>query len=193
LLKHIRSSLRLTGAHAIVRRYLVVNGFDGALTMLGLIVGFYMSGTTDMAVVVAACIGAAVALAVSGFSSAYISEMAEKQKELQELERAMIRDLGESIHGRASRILPFIVAIVNGMSPFIISLIIISPIWAATLLIDLPLPPLIFAFVLSLLVLFALGIYLGTVSNMHWLRSGLRALLIALITSTIIVILDHLK
>ena len=31
--------LDIAGAHDILRRYFVVNGFDGALTMLGMIIG----------------------------------------------------------------------------------------------------------------------------------------------------------
>jgi predicted membrane protein (TIGR00267 family) len=188
----IRASLGVTGAHGIIRRYLVVNGFDGALTMLGLIVGFYLSGTTDLRVIIGACVGAAVALAVSGFSSAYISETAEKQKELRELEQAMIKDLAESIHGRASRLLPLLVAFVNGMSPFLISLLIISPIWAAYLSIALPFAPLESAFLVALGVLFTLGIYLGTISGINWFWAGMRALFIALVTSAIIIGLNYL-
>ena len=33
--------VQLTRATGIARRYFVVNGFDGALTMLGMLVGFY--------------------------------------------------------------------------------------------------------------------------------------------------------
>ena len=187
-----RTFLGVTGAHGILRRYLVVNGFDGGLTMLGLIVGFYLSGTTDLRVIIGACVGAAVALAVSGFSSAYISEAAEKQKELRELEQAMIKDMAESIHGRASRWLPVLVAFVNGMSPFVISLVIISPIWAAYMSFELPLPPLESSFLVALAVLFMLGIYIGTISGFNWFWAGIRALIIALVTSVIIVSLSFL-
>ena len=34
LLKQVNFLLRITRTHGIVRRYFVVNGFDGALTML---------------------------------------------------------------------------------------------------------------------------------------------------------------
>jgi predicted membrane protein (TIGR00267 family) len=193
MLKEIRTSLGLTGAHGIVRRYLVVNGFDGALTMLGLIVGFYLSGTQDMGVIVGACLGAAVALGVSGISSAYISETAEKQKELRELEQAMVKDMSESIHGRASRLLPLFVAFVNGVSPFVISLLIISPIWAAHLSVQLPVPPLELSFSIALTILFLLGMYLGKISGEFWLWSGIRALVIALVTGIIIVGLSLLE
>ena len=33
--------IRITRSQRIARRYFVVNGFDGALTMLGLLMGFY--------------------------------------------------------------------------------------------------------------------------------------------------------
>lgn len=192
MFKDIRTSLGLTGTHGIVRRYLVVNGFDGALTMLGLIVGFYLSGTEDLRVVIGACVGAAVALGISGISSAYISESAEKQKELHELEQAMIKDLADSVHGRASRLLPLFVAFVNGMSPFVISLLIVSPIWAAYMSVQLPLPPFELSFVFALVVLFLLGTYLGAISGVFWLWSGIRALVIALVTGAIIVALNML-
>jgi len=104
----------------------------------------------------------------------------------------MITDMAESIHGRASRLLPLLVAFVNGMSPFVISLLIISPIWAAYLSIAMPLPPLEAAFVVALAVLFMLGMYLGTVSGINWLWAGMRALIIALVTSAIIISLNFL-
>ena len=77
--------LKITRSQVIARRYFVVNGFDGALTMLGLLVGFYVSEDVRLPIVINACIGVAIALGMSGVSSAYISEAAEKQRELKEL------------------------------------------------------------------------------------------------------------
>lgn len=188
----LRQLIGLTRSHGIVRRYLVVNGFDGALTMLGMIIGFYLAGTNDMGVIVSACVGAAVALTVSGVSSAYISETAEKQKELRELEQAMIEDLSQSVHGRATRMLPLVVALVNGLSPFAISLLIISPIWLASLAINLPIAPLQLSIMVALVVLFLLGIYLGRISGVYWLWAGIRALAIALVTGAIIIFLSEI-
>jgi hypothetical protein len=37
MLERLRLLVQLTRAHRIARRYFVTNGFDGALTMLGLI------------------------------------------------------------------------------------------------------------------------------------------------------------
>ena len=82
MLSYIRFLLNLTHAHKIFRRYFVTNGFDGALTILGMIMGFYSVPQVSVSVVISACMGAAIALAVSGFASAYLSESAERKKEL---------------------------------------------------------------------------------------------------------------
>lgn len=192
MLHEIRASFGLTGSKAIARRYMVVNGFDGALTMMGLVIGFKLTGTGDLRMMIGACVGAAVALGVSGVSSAYVSESAEKRRELRELEQAMVGDLTGSIHERASRLLPLVIALVNGASPFLLSLLIIAPLVAAYLALPLPLAPLDFALIIAFCVLFALGVYLGTISGGRWVWGGARALFIALITTGIIVAMNHL-
>jgi hypothetical protein len=64
----------------------VTNGFDGALAMLGLMMGFYITDKVSISTVLNACVGTAIALMMNGLSSAYVSEAAERQKELRELE-----------------------------------------------------------------------------------------------------------
>lgn len=178
--------LRLARAHAIARRYFVVNGFDGALTMLGIIMGFYVSGEGSLVGIISACVGAAVALAASGISSAYISEAAERRSELRTLEHAMVADLGESDHARASRLVPAVIAVVNGFAPLIISLVIILPLWLSRLLPGYPFPPLESSLATAMAVIFLLGVFLGRVSRTHWLLAGARTLLIAVATCGII-------
>ena len=178
--------LTLTRSHVIARRYFVVNGFDGALTMLGLLVGFYVSDEVRLPVVINACLGVAIALGMSGVSSAYISEVAEKQRELRELEKAMVADLGQSAHARAARLLPVFIAGVNGVAPLAIALVILMPLYAAPLFEPLSLHPLVSAFGLALIMIFLLGVYLGRISHTFWLWAGLRTLLIAAATTGLI-------
>ncbi len=174
--------LELSGSHGIMRRYFVVNGFDGALTMLGIVMGFVVSAPTDPAVVISACIGAAVALGVSGVSSAYVSEVAERRKALLDLEQAMMTSLEQSAHGRAARWVPLLVGLVNGLAPLLISLLIIGPLWLAEAGVELPLSPLYLAIVMALAVIFLLGVFLGRISGVSWLRSGVQTVLIAAVT-----------
>ena len=49
------------------------------------------------------------------------------------------------------------------------------------------------SFVIALVILFLLGTYLGKISGVFWLWSGIRALVIALVTGAIIVALNLLE
>ena len=178
--------LRITRSHGIIRRYFVVNGFDGALTMLGLIMGFSISEPTGLPIIISACLGAAIALGVSGVSSAYISESAERRRALMELEEAMVTDLQDSYHGEAVRWVPLLIALVNGAAPLVISLLIIAPLWLALAGVPLPMSPLHAAIGVALLAIFLLGVFLGRVAGVPWLRSGIRTLLVALVTAALI-------
>jgi predicted membrane protein (TIGR00267 family) len=189
MLGQIKFLLDITRTHDIVRRYFVVNGFDGALTMLGLIIGFIVSKSDDLAVIINVCLGAAIALGMSGLSSAYISESAERKRALGKLEQAMISDLGDSAHGEASRWVPLLIALVNGLAPLLISFLILLPIWLATSGMALPLSPLYIAIIIALFLIFLLGVFLGRIAGISWLRSGLQTLLVAVVTAVLIYLL----
>jgi len=186
MLTRLRFLLQLGHAHRIARRYFVTNGFDGALTMLGLTMGFYSAGEVAIPVMISACLGAAIALTVSGVSSAYVSETAERQKELHDLEQALIHDLDDSVHADAARLSPWLIAAVNGLAPLLIALFIISPLWLAQAGIPLPLGPLESSIGLAFLSLFLLGIFSGRISGQFWLWAGTRTLVIAFVTAVII-------
>jgi predicted membrane protein (TIGR00267 family) len=189
MFRQLRFLFQLTHAHSIARRYFVTNGFDGALTMLGLTMGFYSSDSVATPVIISACLGAAIALTVSGLASAYVSELAEREKELRELEQAVVGDLENTAHGRAARWVPILIAVVNGFSPLLMALLIMTPLWLSEAGIALPLTALECAIVTAFLSLFMLGVLLGTVSGQFWLWSGLRTLIIALVTAGIVLLL----
>jgi predicted membrane protein (TIGR00267 family) len=154
--------------------------------MLGLMVGFYTSDNVEVSIALNASVGAAVALFMSGTSSAYLSESAERKQELFELEQALITDLTQSDYGVASRYLPILVALVNGLSPLLISLLIVSPLWWTTWGFALPFSPFLMAIIIALGTTFLLGIFLGSISKTFWLWAGLRSLLVSILTISII-------
>jgi predicted membrane protein (TIGR00267 family) len=186
LLDQVKLLHSISRTSDIVRRYFVVNGFDGALTMLGMIIGFMISATDDLTVIINACLGAAIALGMSGLSSAYVSEVAERKRALSKLEEAMITDLGRTAHGDAARWVPVWIALVNGLAPLLISLLILLPLWLSRAGMVLPLSPLYAAIIVALLLIFMLGVLLGQVAGISWLRSGIQTLLVALVTATLI-------
>jgi predicted membrane protein (TIGR00267 family) len=186
LLQQAKLLVSISRTDDIVRRYFVVNGFDGALTMLGMIIGFLVSATHDLALVMNACLGAAIALGMSGLSSAYVSEVAERKRALDQLEEAMITDLSGTAHGDAARWVPLWVAVVNGAAPFLISLVILLPLWLANMGAELPVSPLHSAIVIALVLVFLLGVLLGRIAGISWLRSGVQTLLVAMVTAALI-------
>jgi predicted membrane protein (TIGR00267 family) len=188
-LARVHLGLYLSLSRGIIRRYFVVNGFDGALTMLGLLTGFHIGGKVTLDVVIGACLGAAVALAISGLTSAYLSESAERRRSLSELEAAMVTDLSGTAHSNAVWVLPPLIALVNGIAPLLISLIIITPLWLAHAGMALPLAPLPTSIATALLCIFGLGVFLGRVGGTSWLWSGIKTLLVALVTMLIILLL----
>ena len=186
LFRHAGFLLRISRSHGILRRYFVVNGFDGALAMLGLMMGFLASGEVELPVVIRACLGAAVALFMSGVTSAYVSETAERRRALGVLEEAMVTDLQRSAHAEAARLVPLLVAAVNGFAPLLVALLVMVPLWAANAGLPLPLPPLLAAVAMAFITLFGLGLFLGHVSGGYWLWSGVRTLLVGGVTALII-------
>ena len=186
MFKTLQQLISISRSQQIARRYFVVNGFDGALTTLGLLIGFYLNRESDLHMVVTVCLSAAIALAMSGFSSAYVSESAERRQELQQLQSAMISDLSESTHARASRWVPWLIAVVNGLSPFTMALLIIMPLVLAEMGVPLALDPYLSAIGVAFALIFLLGVFLGKVSGRFWLIAGAQTLMIAVITALLI-------
>lgn len=189
LIDRLQLLLGISGSHTIVRRYAVVNGFDGALTLLGMLLGFYISDNGHLSTVINACLGVSVALAVSGVSSAYISEAAEQRQALETLQGAMVSDMADSAHHDAARVAPLLVALANGSAPLLMGLLIMVPLWLGHLGIGLGVAPVEAALATAVALIFLLGMFLGSVRGSSLVASGLKTLLIAAVTMGLILLL----
>ncbi len=187
-LGRLRTILEVSEIGEITRRYFVVNGFDGTLAMIGLLAGFHVSGPIPLPVVITSCLATAFALGMSGLSSAYVSESAERRRSLAELEESMVTAIPESHHARAATWVPWLVAAVNGAAPMLLALLVIAPLFLAEWGWPLPLDPLFAAGGVAFAILFLLGVFLGHVSGTLWLWSGLRSLAIGGVTIWLIVL-----
>ena len=123
---------------------------------------------------------------MSGISSAYVSESAERKYVLNKLEQSMITDLSQTTHAHAARTVPIIIALVNGLAPFIISLFILLPLWLYKSGMTLPISPLLMSVFIAMTIIFLLGVFLSRVSGMSWWLSGLRTLLVGILTAVLI-------
>ena len=168
--RRLREYDEITNVRPIIRRYFVIGAFDGALTVLGIIIGASAFGDLEAhkALIVSASIGAAIALAVSSAVGAYEAERVEKKLDIRTIERAMLARLSEE-HREAFRFAAILSAIVHGIAPLIAALLPVIPF--AFLDAD---TATIAAIVITLAILFVLGVYLGNLVRERVLMTGLR-------------------
>lgn len=96
MFEKFRIYAKITNLWAIARRYFVNNFYDGMLTVLGILLGFFLiifeSGThsVESRLVIFTGLGTSLSMFISGLSGSYLSEKAEQSKVKAELNRAMI-------------------------------------------------------------------------------------------------------
>lgn len=172
-LDDVREYERITGFWKIARRALANNSFDGVLTMIGVLMGSYLGRVRSAGTVIKVGIATSISIGISGLWGAYLAESAERGRELSELERISLTDLSETKIGRASRVAVIVVSMVDGLSPFISSLIVLIPMFIAPLIGNISV-----SYALSLIVglasLFGLGMFLGHISGRSLIGYGLR-------------------
>lgn len=190
----LKSSLsrifRYSGAGEYSRRYAVVNAFDGVITVLGIVLGSTLLGGASTKSIVAAGVGALVAMGISGISGTYMAEKAEQERRIKEIEEAMLTSLDKSVIVEARERAAIISALINAMSVILAGLLILSPYFAASL----GLLSTTFSFYLSvelsLALLFALGLFLGRIAKKNLIVSGLKSLAIGCATILLITFLN---
>ena len=179
-----RTYLRVSQAYKIARRLFVMNAFDGILTIMGVVIGVHFSGLTDPDIVITAGVGGSIAMGISGMSGAYLAERAERRRDLMKLESAMLVDLKKSQFARASEFATVVVALVDGISPAVGAVILILPYFFV------PRIDMEAAFRASLGLglgcLFVLGLFLARISHERMIVSGVRMILVGLLTIAIV-------
>lgn len=100
---------------SVARRMFVTNGFDGLLAALGVNVGGFRP-TIDPLFMILSIMGGALSMGIlSGVIGVYLSERAERSKEIAKLEKKVARSLKGSIYWRSARIIPFYIALWSGV------------------------------------------------------------------------------
>lgn len=174
----------ISNAGQITRRYFVMNAFDGALTMLGVVIGAAISGKLqNSTIIISAGIAGSIAMGASGLSGAYMTEKAERIKKLKKLKKAMLSDMKDGLHEKSHRFATIFASLVDGVSPAIAAMTVISPFFIANFgLISLD-TAFFSCIILTLIVLSVLGVYLARISDESMIKYGLQMLLIGIITA----------
>jgi predicted membrane protein (TIGR00267 family) len=176
-----RQYSRIVSMGEIARRYFAMNAFDGVLTIIGVLMGNFTAGIRDARIVVSTGLATTIAIGISGLWGAYLTESAERTRELAELEAQTLSDLGDTSLGMASRMAVVVVAIVDGMAPFLAALFVLLPFFVPDLFPNLEWVYGV-AIGMAMLALFALGGFLGYISRQNMILYGLRTLVAGVVS-----------
>jgi predicted membrane protein (TIGR00267 family) len=165
----------------IARRSFGNNAFDGILTMLGVMMGSFVSDVVDPHIVITTGLSTSIAIMISGGWGAYLTESAERKKDLDELGRSMLADLNGSRIGRAGRFAAIAVAVVDGLSPFLGAIFPLIPFFFSGLFPNIQ-TVYYTAFGVGLVELFALGLWLGNVAKENLIGYGFKTLLAGVVS-----------
>ena len=157
----IRQFNKIAEIDEIARRYLAMNSFDGVLAILGILLASFFADIQSRSMVITASLGIAVAIAISGFYGTFITEKAERAGKIKRLEKSVGMFLKESQIQSAHSFAIFVLAAIDGLSPFLIAIIIIMPFFITSSMAL----AYYMSFALAVLFLFLVGAFLGTISK----------------------------
>ena len=170
----------------IARRAFVNNAFDGALTLLGILMGNVILGEVQPQTVISTGLSTCLAMGVSGSFGRYFSERAESKRTVKQIEDYMFTDLTGSSIERESQRKVLIISLVDGLSPALAAVIPLAPFFLVqTALLGLT-TAVIASFILVFLVLFVLGLFLGRISDENMILHGFMVVGVGFIISLII-------
>lgn len=188
-IRHIRKYLKISNAAGILRRYFVMNAFDGALTIFGVILGAFAAEITDFSLLVSIGLATSVAVGISGVWGAFLTEAAERKRELIMLEKSLHRKLKGTDIEKAFSMTTYMTAAVDGISPFVAAIVILVPFIIAPADID---PHIVYylSFVMAAAVFILLGIYLGRISKENIIMSAIKLILAGAVCTVVIMLLS---
>jgi predicted membrane protein (TIGR00267 family) len=185
---------RMTELGSLTRRYIVIGAFDGALTIVAIILAALASAfllntqisVSDVNLLVRAGLSAGVGLAISSGWGAYEAERVERKRELQDLEVQMQRSMDGCMVDSAVRFATAWASFIHGIAPLPAAILPLIP------LMLLPgefVTAGIISVSITMLFLFLLGIWMAHFAKTNIFAGGLRIVFAGLITAVICVLI----
>ena len=173
---------------SIARRLFITNAVDSVLSTIGIVTGTSASHVSDPKVYISAALGGALSLGLlSGFLGVYLTERAEKVRELQEIEKAMLADLSNSVYAKTIASSALYVAFWSLLGSLLMPIIALLPFFVG-LVVRLPEG---FEVSSSLVIAYSELVSLGLISGRS-LRSALLYLGLGLIATALVKLLGWL-
>jgi len=117
-----------------------------------------------------------------------MTERAEQTKKLKNLEKAMLTDLKNGLHHKSHRFATLWATIVDGVSPAIAAITVVSPFFIVRLGIIPVETAFVTCIVLTLIILSLLGVYLARISDESMIKYGIQMLVVGCITAFLCVL-----
>ncbi len=185
----VREYDEIAGIWDIGRRVFAKNGFDGILTIIGIIMGSYFAKVSEPRIVITTGIGACIAMGVSGIWGTYFTERAERRKKILELERMTLKEMKSTKIQKAQDFAVIIISLIDGLSPFVASLIVLIPFFMLRSQLQL-------AYTVSLAIAFLLlallGAFLGKVSEESIWKNSLNMVVAGVICIILTLLLGYI-
>ncbi|MHA2244776.1 MAG: VIT1/CCC1 transporter family protein [Candidatus Hodarchaeales archaeon] len=188
ILSRIKLYIKITGGWEIARRYFVMNGFDGVLTVFGIVLGANLVGYASPKAIIVPGIGASFAIGISGFWIAFLTEQAEQELEKKKIESSIFTNLDDTLYAKAGRVVSFINSFIDGFSPFLFGFLVLSPFFFVQFGIIEMQMGYIYSFIITFFLLFILGFFLGRISKQNWLIFGLKTSMAGVVLGILMVI-----
>jgi len=174
----------------VARRMFITNSLDGLLAALGVDVGGY-SPNIDPILMASSIMGGGIAMGImSGMIGVYLSERAERIREVRDIEKKLSSKLKKSsIYWRAASLIPIYVALWSGVGIIMFPTLVALP----YLLVSITHTGIGTAFIASiaiaLILMGSLGAYLGKISQENVIYSTLRGLSLGVAAIVIVYLL----
>ncbi|MBD3351562.1 MAG: hypothetical protein GF364_08750 [Candidatus Lokiarchaeota archaeon] len=181
----------MTNYMEIARRYFVMNFFDGVLTVLGVLIGYFVVMLQGLPVVfldvLIPSLSVSVAIGISGITGGYLTERAERKAEIINIEKNMSinRDKSKSkksektLLEKAESFATNLASAINGFAPFLGGIVILLPFLFESLSL---VTMFIISFVISVLTLYLLGLYLAKIAKDNIWKYSLPLIVAGLLT-----------
>jgi len=176
----------------LFRRYFVNTVFDSTFVVLGILAASAFSPEPDPEFALGAILAACLAIGISTGVSVYEAEHTEGGIRLDRLERAMLSPMKDTQLERSLRTFRIATALVNLSAPLAVAAVTGTPV----LLYELGILPdfVVAAYIssgLGILIVFATGYFLGSLTGRRAWRKAVRMTLIALLTFGVLVLLER--
>ena len=127
MLDYLKDLLTGSDGGPSIRRFFINTLFDSTFMLLGVVVGSAFIAEPELEVILGTMITVSFALAISSGVSVYEAESLERDREVRELEKAMLTSLEDTQIMKSARRVAIIVASVNLLTPLLVCAIYISP------------------------------------------------------------------